>query len=80
MRIPLGGSVILTGDGSTHKPSSSCPAPRYAIDITSTLWTNIPVYAAHDGNLWKGRDRCGDTYAVIENTRTGIRTAYFHLQ
>ena len=81
MRVPLGGTVILTGDGNTHSTrSSSCTAPRFAIDITSTLWSNIPVYAAMDGNLKKGVDRCGDQYAVIENHSTGIRTAYFHMK
>lgn len=79
MRVPLGGSVILTG--LTHYPwSNYCPGPRYPIDISSTIWYDIPVYAAHEGNLWKGTDRCGDTYAVIENPSTGIRTAYFHMQ
>jgi len=80
MRVPLGGTVILTGDGSTHATRGSCSAPRFAIDITSTLWTNIPVYAAMDGNLRKGIDSCGDQYAVIENPNTGLRTAYFHMK
>ncbi|PKN02748.1 hypothetical protein CVU76_01795 [Candidatus Dojkabacteria bacterium HGW-Dojkabacteria-1] len=80
MRVPLGGTVILTGDGSTHSARGSCTAPRYAIDITSTLWTNIPVYAAMDGNLRKGVDSCGDQYAVIDNPNTGLRTAYFHMK
>lgn len=80
MRVPLGGTVILTGDERTHSPSGSCTSPRYAIDITSTLWSNIPVYAAMEGNLRKGVDRCGDQYAVIENPNTGIRTAYFHMK
>lgn len=80
MRVPLGGTVILTGDGSTHSGRSSCPSPRYAIDITSTMWSNISVYAAMDGNLKKGIDSCGDQYAVIENPNTGIRTAYFHMK
>lgn len=78
MRVPLGGDVILTG--TTHYGSASCPSPRYAIDITSTLWNNIPVYAAMDGNLWKGTDKCGDQYAVVENPNTGLRTAYFHMK
>jgi hypothetical protein len=78
MRVPLPGTVILTSE--THTARGSCTAPRYAIDITSTLWTNINVYAAHDGNLKKGKDTCGDSYAVIENPSTGIRTAYFHMQ
>ncbi|MDY0097538.1 MAG: hypothetical protein RBS01_04280 [Candidatus Dojkabacteria bacterium] len=80
MRVPLGGTVILTGDGSTHSARGSCTAPRYAIDITSTMWTNIPVYAAMDGNLRKGVDSCGDQYAVIDNPNTGLRTAYFHMK
>ena len=80
MRVPLGGNVILTGDGSTHSARGSCTSPRYAIDITSTLWTKIPVYAAMEGNLRKGIDSCGDRYAVIENPNTGIRTAYFHMK
>lgn len=78
MRVPLGGNVILTG--TTHYAKGSCTSPRYAIDITSTLWTNIPVYAAMDGNLKKGVDSCGDQYAVIENPDTGIRTSYFHMK
>jgi len=78
MRVPLGGTVILTG--TTHYGSTSCPSPRYAIDITSTLWSNIPVYAAMDGNLKKGKDKCGDTYAIIENPDTKLRTAYFHMK
>lgn len=78
MRVPLGGDVILTG--TTHYASGSCTAPRYAIDITSTMWVNIPVYAAMEGNLKKGIDSCGDQYAVIENPNTGIRTAYFHMK
>ena len=78
MRVPLGGNVILTG--TTHSASGSCSSPRYAVDITSTLWTNIPVYAAMDGNLKKGVDSCGDQYAVIENPNSGIRTAYFHMK
>ncbi len=80
MRVPLGGTVILTGDGSTHSARGSCTSPRYAIDITSTMWSNIPVYAAMDGNLRKGVDSCGDQYAVITNPDTGIRTAYFHMK
>ena len=78
MRIPLDGSVILTG--TTHSPSGYCTSPRYAIDITSTMWVNIPVYAAMDGNLKKGTDSCGDQYATIENPNTGLRTAYFHMK
>ncbi len=77
-RVPLGGNVIVTS--LSHTPYGSCTGTRYAIDITSTLWTNIPVYAAHEGNLWKGTDSCGDRYAVVENSKTGIKTAYFHLQ
>ena len=71
----MGGTVILTGDERTHSPSGSCTSPRYAIDITSTLWSNIPVYAAMEGNLRKGVDRCGDQYAVL---RTLIRVYELH--
>lgn len=79
MKIPLSGSVIVTG--LTHSPwSNYCPGPRYAVDMTSTSWSNITVYAAMDGNLWKGTDSCGDQYAVIENPNTGLRTAYFHMK
>jgi murein DD-endopeptidase MepM/ murein hydrolase activator NlpD len=70
--LPLTGTVILTQDHHI--------LPRKAIDITTTKGYGAPVYAAMSGNLWKGTDRCGDTYAVIENPSTGIRTAYFHLQ
>lgn len=72
MVLPLSGTVILTQDHHT--------AVRKAIDIYSLNGYGAPVYAATEGRLWKGTDRCGDTYAVVENTKTGIRTAYFHLQ
>ncbi|MCD4756597.1 hypothetical protein K8R20_03210 [bacterium] len=72
IRIPLSGRVILTQDHHI--------LPRKSIDIYSLNGYGSPVYAAMSGNLFKGTDRCGDTYAVIENSSTGLRTAYFHLQ
>lgn len=72
IRIPLSGRVILTQDHHI--------LPRKSIDIYSLNGYGSPVYAAMSGYLFKGTDRCGDTYAVIENSSTGLRTAYFHLQ
>jgi len=72
IRVPLSGRVILTQDHHI--------LPRKSIDIYSLNGYGSPVYAAMSGNLFKGTDRCGDTYAVIENSSTGLRTAYFHLQ
>jgi len=71
-RVPLSGRVILTQDHHI--------LPRKSIDIYSLNGYGSPVYAAMSGNLSKGTDRCGDTYAVIENSSTGLRTEYFHLQ
>ncbi|MCD4811834.1 hypothetical protein K8R14_04540 [bacterium] len=72
LRVPLSGMVVLTQDHHI--------LPRKSIDIYSLNGYGSPVYAAMSGNLFKGTDRCGDTYAVIENSSTGLRTAYFHLQ
>ena len=72
MLLPLEGTVVLTQD---HHSSS-----RKAIDIYSLSGHLADVYAATDGVLSKGTDRCGDTYAVIKNSTLGIRTAYYHLE
>ena len=72
MLLPLEGTVVLTQD--YHSTS------RKAIDIYSLSGHLADVYAATDGILSKGVDRCGDTYAVIKNSAMGIRTAYFHLE
>jgi len=52
-----------------------------AIDIAGTPW-NTPVYAAHDGYLYKGVDIYGALYIIIcENSScsTGFKTGYWHL-
>lgn len=75
MTLPLAGSVIVT-----QYPHYYSGITRYAIDLYSMNGYGAPVYAAMSGTLWKGTDSCGDTYAVIENSTTKLRTAYFHLQ
>lgn len=75
MSLPLAGKAVMT-----QYPHYYNGTTRYAVDMYSLNGYGAPVYAAHSGTLWKGTDRCGDTYAVIENTTTKIRTAYFHLQ
>lgn len=70
--LPLAGSVVLTQDYHS--------SVRKAIDIYSLNGYGAEVYAAMEGNLYKSTDRCGDTYAVIKNVNTGLRTAYYHLQ
>jgi len=71
MGMPLGGTVVLTQD---HHSSV-----RKAIDIYSLNGYGANVYAAMEGTLYKGKDRCGDTYAVVKHPN-GLRTAYYHLQ
>lgn len=70
--LPLGGTVVLTQDYHS--------SVRKAIDIYSLNGYGADVYAAMEGDLSKSTDKCGDTYAVIKNVNTGIRTAYYHLQ
>jgi peptidoglycan hydrolase CwlO-like protein len=74
MRVPVGKTAILTQDHHS--------AIRKAIDI-SIPWAEgpygTPIYAAMSGTLYKGVDRCGETYAVIYHSN-GLRTGYFHLQ
>jgi len=72
MQLPLAGTVVLTQDYHS--------SVRKAIDIYSLNGYGAEVYAAMEGNLYKSTDRCGDTYAVIKNVNTGLRTAYYHLQ
>lgn len=71
MRVPLGGDVVLTQDYHS--------STRKAIDIYSLNGYGANVYAAMEGTLYKGTDRCGDTYAVVKHPN-GLRTAYYHLQ
>lgn len=51
------------------------------IDIVGHVW-NAPVYAAHNGYLYKGVDWYGALYIIIcENTNcnVGMKTGYWHL-
>jgi peptidoglycan hydrolase CwlO-like protein len=52
------------------------------IDIIGS-YSNSPVYAAHDGYLFKGVDQYGALYAVIcenaSNCNSGFKTGYWHL-
>ncbi|BCX13469.1 MAG: hypothetical protein KatS3mg085_001 [Candidatus Dojkabacteria bacterium] len=55
---------------------------HYGIDVAASPW-NAPVYAAHDGYLYKGVDKYGANYIIIcENaacSNQGFKTAYWHL-
>jgi predicted nucleic acid-binding Zn-ribbon protein len=51
------------------------------IDVVGSPW-NVPVYAAHDGYLYKGVDGYGANYVIIcENSscNIGFKTGYWHL-
>lgn len=54
---------------------------HYGIDIIGSSW-NAPIFAAHDGFLYKGVDQYGALYIIIcgnVNCSTGLKTAYWHL-
>lgn len=51
------------------------------IDVAGVPW-NTPIYAAHNGYLYKGVDYYGALYIIIcENTNcnSGLKTGYWHL-
>lgn len=51
------------------------------IDIVGNMW-NAPIFAAHNGYLYKGVDPYGALYIIIcENTNcsVGMKTGYWHL-
>jgi septal ring factor EnvC (AmiA/AmiB activator) len=52
-----------------------------AIDIAHSTW-NAPIFAAHDGYLYKGKDQYGALYAIIcqtGNCNVGYKTGYWHM-
>jgi predicted nucleic acid-binding Zn-ribbon protein len=52
-----------------------------AIDIAGDPW-NTPVYAAHNGYLYKGVDGYGALYIILcetTNCNVGFKTGYWHL-
>lgn len=52
-----------------------------AIDVANSIW-NAPIYAAHDGWLYKGVDQYGALYIIIcqnGNCNAGFKTGYWHL-
>lgn len=52
-----------------------------AIDVANSIW-NAPIYAAHDGWLYKGVDQYGALYIIIcanNNCNQGFKTGYWHL-
>lgn len=51
------------------------------IDLVGNAW-NAPIYAAHDGYLFKGVDYYGALYVIIcetTNCSVGLKTGYWHL-
>lgn len=70
---------------STYDPSGcydhGC-SPHLALDIAAGVW-NSPVYAAHNGYLYKGVDQYGANYIILcenaSNCNSGFKTGYWHL-
>lgn len=63
----------ISGWGCTAHP---------AIDVANSIW-NAPIYATHDGWLYKGVDEYGALYIIIctnaGNCNSGYKTGYWHL-
>lgn len=84
LRWPLDPAVWFTsGYGYRCFPmygSTYCDF-HYGIDIVGSEW-NSPIFAAHDGFLYKGVDQYGALYIIIcgsVNCNSGLKTAYWHL-
>lgn len=51
------------------------------IDLAASPW-NAPIFAAHDGYVYKGVDFYGANYVIVcqnANCNTGLKTGYWHL-
>lgn len=86
LQWPLSGNFYYTsryyGGGSDSRCFGGSCHSHPAIDIAHTIW-NAPVYAAHDGWLYKGVDQYGALYIIIcqdkNNCSNGLQTGYWHL-
>lgn len=85
LQWPLHSADAVIYYTSTYDPSGcydhGC-SPHLALDIASGVW-NSPVYAAHNGYLYKGVDQYGANYIIIcenaSNCNAGFKTGYWHL-
>ncbi|GIW58908.1 MAG: hypothetical protein KatS3mg086_193 [Candidatus Dojkabacteria bacterium] len=85
LQWPLSGGVFTSAFGNRcfwWGGTNYCDFHN-GIDVVGSPW-NAPVYAAHDGYLYKGVDSYGAKYIVIcENTpcssNQGFKTGYWHL-
>lgn len=81
---PLGGPAIFTsGYGNRCFDWGGTPYCDFhnGADAQASPW-NAPVYAAHDGYLYKGVDPYGALYIIIcqnTNCNQGLKTGYWHL-
>ncbi len=84
VQMPLHGPITFTsgyGNRCFQWGNQNYCDFHNGIDIIGNPW-NAPVYAAHDGYLFKGVDSYGANYVIIcseKNCRSGIKTGYWHL-
>lgn len=81
---PIGGEMYYTSGYGNRcfwwNGSQTCQF-HDAIDVAGVPW-NTPIYAAHDGYLFKGVDIYGALYIIIcesSSCSSGIKTGYWHL-
>jgi hypothetical protein len=84
LKSPLRGNMVFTsgfGNRCFWWGGTTYCDFHNAIDVAATPW-NAPVYAAHDGYLYKGVDPYGANYIIIcqnGNCNQGYKTGYWHL-
>lgn len=84
LQSPLRGNLVYTsgfGNRCFWWGGSNYCDFHNAIDVAASPW-NAPVYAAHDGYLYKGVDPYGANYIIIcqtSNCNVGYKTGYWHL-
>lgn len=77
---PLKGTFYFTSGYGNRCFNGACSF-HGAIDVASPTW-NAPVYATHDGTIFKGVDQYGGLYIILcqnaSNCKSGYQTGYWH--
>ncbi len=81
---PLQNSFVFTsgfGNRCFWWGSSNYCDFHTGIDLAASPW-NAPIFAAHDGYVYKGQDGYGANYVILcqnSNCGSGLKTGYWHL-
>jgi septal ring factor EnvC (AmiA/AmiB activator) len=85
LKAPMFGNYYFTsgfysGVGGDVRCIGGVCSSHPAVDFANVI-SNAPIYAAHDGWLYKGVDQYGALYIIIcqnQNCNSGFQTGYWH--